>query len=219
MARIAESVLLLLLDNPEEQPPLERGPLGRVLAGGLILDLGLDCRVRPTLPDEPLPTGHLTALEGPVPVDPAVRPTWALLRQKPITPGDAIAAIRKHSEDDVLDQLLRTGQIHQRQLTAHRLRRNHYRWPIKNRARVAVTRSELLGVLFERRRPHPVMAAVICLLNGVRGLQAVLPLNDDGVAAVDDRAREIAAGGWVDSSDTAQVNLSLTLGAVLPALG
>ena len=50
------------------------------------------------------------------------------------------------------------------------------------------------------------MAAVICLLNGVRGLQTMLSLNEDGVAAVDERRGEIAAGGWVDSSDTAQVN-------------
>lgn len=219
MARIAEDLLLLLLDNPEEQPQLDRAPLGRALAGALILDLALDCRVRPTLPDEPLPAGHLTALAGPVPVDPSVRPTLAALEQRPITPADAIAALRKRAEDDVLDQLLRTGQIHQVQLTAHRLRRNHYRWPIKNRSRVAVARSEMLGVLFEKRRPQPAMAAVICLLHGVRGLEAVLSLNDAGVQVVDERAHEIAEGGWVDSSDTAQVNLSLTLAAVLPALG
>lgn len=219
MARIAEDLLLLLLDNPDEQPQVDRAALGRVLAGALILDLAFDCRVRPTLPDEPLPAGHLTALAGPVPVDPAVRPTWTLLQQQPITPAEAIAAIRKHAEDDVLDQLLRTGQIHQIQLSAHRLRRNHYRWPVKNRGRVAVARSELLGVLFEQRRPSPVTAAVTCLLHGVHGLEAVLSLNDAGIQVVDERAREIADGGWVDSSDTAQVNLSLTLGAVLPALG
>lgn len=218
MARIAEDLLLLLLDNPEEQPQLDRAPLGRVLAGALIADLAFDCRVRPALPDEALPAGHLTVLEGPVPVDPAVRPAWALLRRQPITPADAITAIRKHSEDDVLDQLLRSGQIHQLALTTHRLRRNHYRWPIKNRGRAAVARADLLGTLFEERRPQPVTAAVTCLLHGVHGLEAVLSLNDAGVRAVDDRVREIADGGWVDDSDTAQVNLSLTLGAVLPAL-
>jgi len=219
MARIAEDLLLLLLDNPDEQPHVDRAPLGRALAGALILDLAFDCRVRPTLPDEPLPAGHLTALAGPVPVDPAVRPTWTVLQQQPLTPADALAAIRKHAEDDVLDQLLRTGQIHQIQLTAHRLRRNHYRWPVKNRSRVAVARSELLGVLFEQRRPNPVTAALTCLLHGVHGLEAVLSLNDTGARVVDERAREIADGGWVDGSETAQVNLSLTLAQVLPALG
>jgi hypothetical protein len=218
MARIAEDLLLLLLDNHEEQPRLDRAPLGRVLAGALIADLALDCRVRPTLPDEALPAGHLAALAGEVPVDPTVRPTWVLLQQQPITPADTIAAMHKRAEDDVLDQLLRTGQIHQIQLTAHRLRRNHYRWPAKNRSRVAVARAELLGVLFEQRRPQAVMAAVICLLHAVHGLEVVLSLNDAGVRVVDERARDIARGGWVDRDDAAQVNLSLTLDAVLPAL-
>ena len=46
MARIAEDLLLLLLDNPEAQPRLDRAALGRVLAAALILDLALECRVR-----------------------------------------------------------------------------------------------------------------------------------------------------------------------------
>lgn len=218
MARIAEDVLLLLLDNPEEQPRLERGPLGRVLAAALILDLAFDCRVRPTLLDEPLPAGHLVALEGPVPLDPSVRPTLALLEQRPITAAAVIGALRKHSEDTVLDQLLRTGQIHQVQLSSHKLRRNHYRWPVKNRGRVAVLRSEVIGILFEQRPPSPVNAAVICLLNEVNGLGAVLELNDEGVRVAGERSREIAEGGWADESDTAGINLALTLTEVLPAL-
>lgn len=218
MARIAEDVLLLLLDNPEEQPRLERGPLGRVLAAALILDLALDRRVRQTIADEPLPAGHLVALEGPVPLDPSVRPTLALLEDQPITAADAVGALRKHSEDTVLDQLLRSGQIHQVQLSSHKVRRNHYRWPVRNRGRVAVLRSEVIGVLFEQRTPTPVNAAVICLLNAVNALGAVLELNDEGVRVVDKRSREIADGGWADESDTAEVNLALTLAEVLPAV-
>lgn len=218
MARIAEDLLLLLLDNPDAQPQLGRGPLGRVLAGALILDLALDCRVRPALPEDAAPTGRLLALTGPVPLDPAVRPTLALLQEQPLTPEAAIERIRKHAEDDVLDQLLRSGQIHQVGLTEHRLRRNQYRWPVKNRARVAVTRAETLGVLFEGRRPAPVVAAVLSLLYGVGGLGAVFDLNDAGTDAANGRAAEIAGGDWVDESDTAEVNLSLTAAAVLPAL-
>lgn len=218
MARIAEDLLLLLLDNADEQPRLERSRLERCLAAALILDLALQCRVRPALPDEPVPAGHLVALAGPMPLDPAVRPALALLQQQPISPAAAIARIRKHAEDDVLDQLLRTGQIHQIQLTAHRLRRNHYRWPAKNRGRVAVARSELLGALFEQRRPQPVTAAVISVLYGIDGLDAVLTLNDSGVQAVATRADEIAGGGWADESDTAEVNLARTVSDVVPAL-
>ena len=219
MARIAEDLLLLLLDNPESQPRLDRSRLGRVLAGALILDLAQDCRVRPSQPEDPVPPGRLIALAGPVPADPAVRPAWSLLQQKPLTAEAAIGALRARAEDDVLDQLLRTGQIHQVTLTQHRLRRNHYRWPMKNRARVAVTRAEVLGALFENRRPQPVIAAVISLLHAVGGMGAVLDLNDAGVQAVAVRGNDIANGDWVDGSDTAQVNLELTAAAVLPALG
>lgn len=218
MAPIAEDLLLLLLDNPEAQPRLAGDRLGRVLAGALILDLAQDCRVRPTQPADPVPTGRLIALAGAVPTDPTVRPALAVLQQQPLTAESAVAALRKRAEDDVLDQLLRTGQIHQIALTQHRLRRNHYRWPIKNRARVAVTRAEVLGALFEDRRPAPVVAAVISLLHAVGGMGAVFDLNDEGVRAVAARANEIANGDWVNSSDTAEVNLELTAAAVLPAL-
>lgn len=219
MARIAEDLLLLLLDNPEEQPQLESARLDRLLAGALILDLAVARRVRPVMPDEDLPPGHLVALAGPVPLDPTVRPALGFLSQKPITPVDAIAGLRKRALDQVLDQLLRTGQIHQVQLTANRLRRNHYRWPIKNRGRVAVARSELLSAIFEKRRPSPTTAAIIGLLHGAGAFEAVFSLNDDGVAFVGERALEIIDGVWVDSSDTAAVNLSLTLASVLPDVG
>lgn len=219
MARIAEDLLLLLLDNPEAQPRLERGRLGRVLAGALILDLAHDCRVRPTQPEDPVPAGRLIALAGPIPLDPTVRPALALLQQQPLTVDSAVAELRRHAEDDVLDQLLRTGQIHQVALTQNRLRRNHYRWPVKNRARAAITRSEVLGALFENRRPDPVVAAVISLLHAVGGMDAVLNLNYAGTQAVALRASEIANGDWVETSDTAQVNLDVTAAAVLPALG
>lgn len=217
MARIAEDLLLLLLDNPEAQPRLDRAALGRVLAAGLILDLALDCRVRPAQPEDPVSEGLLLALDGPVPMDPAVRPALAMLLERPLTAAAAVATLRKQALDDVLDQLLRTGQIHQISLTEHRLRRNHYRWPVKNRARAAVIRAEVLAALFEKRRPEPVIAAVISLLYAADGIGAVLELNNAGVQAASLRANEIAGGDWVDGSDTAQVNLELTAAAVLPA--
>ncbi len=173
--------------------------------------------MRPAQPEDDIPPGRLIALDGPVPLDPAVRPALAMLLERPMTPEAAVATLRKQAQDDVLDQLLRTGQIHQVSLTEHRLRRNHYRWPVKNRARVAVIRAELLGALFEKRRPQPVIAAVISLLYATGGLGAVLELNDAGVQAAGLRANEIAGGDWVDASDTAQVNLELTAAVVLPA--
>lgn len=219
MARIAEDTLLLLLDNPTAQPQLDRARLGRVLAAALILDLAYDCRVRPAMPGEPAPPGDLMALSGPVPMDPAVRPTLALLSQAPISPAAAIAKLRKHSEDAVLDQLLRTGQLHQIQLSSHRLRRNTYRWPVNNPARMGQARSGLQAALLGRARPDPVTAAIAGLLFRVDGLPAVLGIDSAALQHAQSRAGEIAGGGWADGSNTAEVNLEVTAAAVLPALG
>ncbi len=214
MARIAEDLSLLLLDNPSAQPQLERLPLTRVLAAALILDLAYDCRVRPALPEDPVAPGLLVALAGPAPLDPAVRPTLALLAQGPLSPVAAIAKLRKHAEDDVLDQLLRTGQIHQVTLSTHRLRRNTYAWPVKNRERVNAVRAAVLAAL-SGGRPDAVTAAVISLLHRVGGINAALAVNDEGAR----RANDIASSRWGDGSLTAEVNLALTAALVLPALG
>ncbi len=213
MARIAEDLSLLLLDNPSAQPQLERSPLTRVLAAALILDLAYDCRVRPALPEDPVAPGLLVALAGPAPLDPAVRPTLTLLAQGPLSPVAAIAKLRKHAEDDVLDQLLRTGQIHQVTLSTHRLRRNTYAWPVKNRERVNAVRAAVLAAL-SGGRPDAVTAAVISLLHRVGGINAALAVNDEGAR----RAGDIAGSRWGDGSLTAEINLALTAALVLPAL-
>lgn len=219
MARIAEDLLLLLLDNPSEQPQVNQSRLGRVLAAALILDLAYDCRVRPAIPGEPVPPGDLVALSGPVPMDPAVRPTLALLEQAPIAPSAALARLRKRAEDDVLDQLLRTGQLHQVQLSSHRLRRNTYRWPIgQDRARVDQARSALRTALFEGHRPTPVTAMTAALLYRVDGLSAVVGDDERALQHAIARAADIAGGGWADKSSTPEVNLEITAAAVLPAL-
>ncbi len=220
MARIAEDLLLTLLDNESAQPRLDRSRLGRVLAAALILDLALGCRVRPALAGEPLPAGTLVALTGPPPLDPAVRPTLAVLEQGPITPAAALAKLRKRSEDDVLDQLLRTGQIHQvQQSKQHWLRRNTYTWPMNDRTRVHAVRAAMMAALFADQRPEVATAAAIALLAAVGGLGAALNLDADGAQSAAHRAARITFGAWADGCDTAEVNLAVTAAAVLPALG
>lgn len=218
MARIAEDLLLLLLDNAAAQPALEPARLQRLLAAAVLLDLAYDCRVRPALPHEPVPADRLVALAGPPPLDPVVRPALALLQQAPITASAAIGKLRKHTEDHVLDQLLRIGQVHQISLSEHRLRRNAYAWPLASRGRVDRARSALLAALFDGNRPDPATAAIVSLLHTVSGLGAVLSLNDRGWQWVGDRAGEIASGTWVDDAKMADVNLAVTSAAVRAAL-
>lgn len=219
MARIAEDLLLLLLDNAAAQPGLEPTLLQRLLAGAVLLDLAYDCRVRPALPHEPVPADRLVVLTGPPPLDPVVRPALTLLQEAPITASAAIAKLRKHTEDQVLNQLLRTGQLHQIALSKNRFRRNSYAWPLASRARVDQARSALLAALFDGHRPDPTTAAIVSLLHAVHGLGAVLSLNDRGWQWVGDRASEIASGTWVDDEKMADVNLAVTTAAVRAALG
>lgn len=218
MARIAEDLLLLLLDNAAAQPALEPARLQRLLAAAVLLDLAYDCRVRPALPGEPVPADRLVVLAGPPPVDPVVRPALALLHQEPMTAEAAIGKLRKHAEDQVLDQLLRTGQLHQIALSEHRFRRNSYAWPLASRARVDRARGALLAALFDGNRPDPATATIISLLHTVSGLGAVLSLNDRGWQWVGDRASEIASGTWVDDAKMADINLAVTTAVVRTAL-
>lgn len=212
MARIAEDVLLCLLDNESAQPQLKPARLGRVLAAALILDLALGCRVRPAHPGEPMPPGTLVALTGPTPMDPAVRPALAVLAECPLTPAAAIGKLSKRSADDVLDQLLRTGQIHQIQLSSHRLRRNTFAWPLHDRARIDSIRAATGSALVGAHRPDVATAAVIVLLNAVGALGAVV----GGDAT--HRADGVTFGAWAGGSDTAEANLAMTAAAVLPEL-
>lgn len=218
MAHIAEDLLLLLLDNTKAQPALDQSRLSRVLAAALILDLAYDCRVRPAQPHEPVASGELIALAGPVPMDPAVRPALAMFEQGPLSARSAIARLRKRAQDDVLDQLLRSGELHQIALSSHRLRRNSYQWPLHDRVRVDQIRAAALAALFENRRPDAVTAAVIALLHRVGGLSAVLNLNDEGAQRAAQSAEMIAAGTWIDGSKTDEVNLAVTAAVVLSAL-
>ncbi|KAA0110170.1 GPP34 family phosphoprotein [Mycolicibacterium sp. P1-5] len=218
MARIAEDLLLLLLDNGAAQPGVEPSILQRLLAAAVLLDLAYDCRVRPALPGEPVPSDHLIALAGPPPLDPVVRPALTLLQEAPVTPAAAIGKLRKHTGDLVIDQLLRTGQLHQIALSQHRFRRNSYAWPLASRARVDTARSAMLSTLFDGNRPDPVTATVISLLHTISCLGSVLSLNDRGWQWVGDRASEIASATWVDDAKLAEVNLAVTTAAVRPAL-
>jgi len=220
VARIAEDLLLLLLDNASAQPGLQRAKVKRLLAAAVLLDLAYECRVRPAVAGEPVPPGRLVALAGPVPLDPVVRPALALLQQGPITPAAAIGSLSKHAEDGVLDQLLRTGQLHQLELRAGRIRRRReYTWPINNRARADRVRADLMAALFDQHRPGPSTASVVSLLSAVDGLGALLSLNERGWQWVHNRASEIASGTWVDDAKLAEVNLAVTTAAVRAALG
>ncbi|RDH78138.1 GPP34 family phosphoprotein [Mycolicibacterium moriokaense] len=219
MAQIAEDLFLLLLDNADSQPGLDRSRRGRVLSGAVLLDLALLCRVRPTMNGEPVAAGRLVALAGPTPLDPISDPAFELLAQRPLTPAAAVAKLRRHVQDNITGFLEHTGQIRRVQLQGKRFS-HPPSWPVVNRERVMQARAGVLAALFDREPPTPPTAAIISLLHAVDGLGALLSLNDRGWRWVHMRASEIAGGSWVDECDSAlpEMNLAITASAMRTAL-
>lgn len=219
MAQIAEDLFLLLLDNADAQPGLDRSRRERVLSAAVLLDLALLCRVRPTMNGEPIRPGRLVALTGPLPLDPIMDPAFAMLARRPLSPNAAVSKMRRHIQENIAQHLEHTGQIRRVRLQSKRLH-HPYAWPVTNRERVTQARAALLSALFDREPPTPSTAAIVSLLHAVDGLGALISLNDRGWRWVHMRAGEIASGSWVDEYETAlpEMNLAVTASAMRPAL-
>jgi len=225
MARIAEDLSLLLLDNASAQPALDRTSHGRVLSAAVLLDLAYACRIRPAVDSEPVEAGQLVALIGPQPTDPVVAPALQMLLRSPMSPAAAIAKLRRQTAGVVLAQLERDGHIHRVRLQGNSFGhfsgfKRVYAWPLLDRTRVDEIRATLMSVLLDNSSPDPAMAALISLLHTVDGLGAVLSLNDRAWGWVLSRAGDIASGGLVHESglELAAVNLAVTTAAIRPAL-
>ena len=219
MAQIAEDLFLLLLDNADAQPGLDRSRRERVLSAAVLLDLALLCRVRPTMNGEPIRPGRLVALTGPLPLDPIMDPAFAMLARRPLSPNAAVSKMRRHIQENIAQHLEHTGQIRRVRLQSKRLH-HPYAWPVTNRERVTQARAALLSALFDREPPTPSTAAIVSLLHAVDGLGTLISLNDRGWRWVHMRAGEIASGSWVDEYETAlpEMNLAVTASAMRPAL-
>ncbi|MGA8544967.1 MAG: GPP34 family phosphoprotein [Mycobacterium sp.] len=225
MARIAEDLALLLLDNASAQPALDRARHGRVLSAAVLLDLAYACRIRPAVDHEPVQAGQLVALIGPEPTDPVLTPALQMLLRRPMSPAVAIAKLRRQTTGVVLSELQACGHIHRVRLQGNTFSgfqgfRPVYAWPLLDRTRVDEIRTTLMSVLLEHGRPDPAMAALIALLHSVDGLRAVLSLNERAWEWALHRAGDIASGSWVRESEPelAEVNLAVTAAAIRQAL-
>ncbi|AKS32857.1 GOLPH3/VPS74 family protein [Mycolicibacterium goodii] len=225
MARIAEDLFLLLLDNASAQPGLDRRRRERVLGAAVLLDLAYLCRIRPALAGEPVAAGRLIALAGHFPPDPVADPAFEVLCKRPLAPEAALAKLGRRVQSDLETHLQAIGQIRRIRVPGKGFPgRRGYCWPLTNRDRVGAARAALLGALFDGHNPTPTIAAIICLLHAVDGLGAVLSLNERGWRWVHARATEISTGGWVDENvdenavALPEMNLAVTTSALRPAL-
>jgi hypothetical protein len=217
--RIAEELLLLLLDNASARPELEREPYERVLSAAVLLDLAHACRIRPAMDCEPVGAGRLVVLHASGPVDPLTVPALQLLLRHPLRPAAAIPKLRRTIPTALLQHLECTGQVRQIALPTKRFKRC-YAWPLTDRSRASSARAALLSALFDGHRPDPITASIISLLYSVDGLGVLLSLNDRGREWVRNRAGEIAIGGWITESEPElpEFNLAVTMAAVCQAL-
>ncbi len=228
MARIAEDLALLLLDNASAQPALDPARHGRVLSAAVLLDLAYACRIRPAVDHEPVQAGQLVALIGPEPTDPVLTPALQMLLRRPMSPAAAIAKLRRQTAGVVLSELQACGHIHRVRLQGNTFSgfqgftgfKRVYAWPLLDRTRVDVIRTTLMSVLLEHSRPDPAMAALIALLHTADGLRAVLSLNERAWEWALHRAGDIASGSWVRESEPelAEVNLAVTAAVIRQAL-
>jgi hypothetical protein len=219
MARIAEDLFLLLLDNATAQPALERQRRTRVLAAGVLLDLAYACRVRPSVPGDGVPSGTLVALRAGGATDPIVEPAFQLLQKQPLRPSRAVSKLSRDAQENIAVHLERLGQIRRVRVASKRFS-PQYAWPLAHRERVAMARADLLSALFDGRPPTPATAAIVTVLHAADGLGALLSLNDRGWRWVHARATEIASGSWVDEYPTAlpEINLAVTASALRSTL-
>lgn len=219
MAKIAEDLLLLLLDNASGQPELDRTRVGRVLAAAVLLDLAHACRIRPAVDDDPVQAGRLLVLTGPDPGDPVVVPALQLLLRRPLSPAAAIAKLRRDTPTALLAQLERTGQVHRVRLYSNGSKPVDG-WQLTDRRRVSQVRAAMTAALFDEQRPNPTTATIISLLHAIDGLGAIFSLDHRGWEWVLDRAGDIASGSWVNESepDLPEVNLAVTTAAIRHAL-
>jgi hypothetical protein len=219
MAKIAEDLLLLLLDNASGHPALDRARCERVLAAAVLLDLAHACRIRPAVDGEPVQAGRLLVLTGPLPRDPVVAPALQLLLRRPLSPAAAIAKLRRDTFAALLSQLERTGQVHRVRLYANGSKPVDG-WQLTDRRRVSHVRAAMTAALFDQQRPDPATATIISLLHAVNGLGAIFSLDHRGWEWVLDRAGDIASGSWVNESepDLPEVNLAVTTAAIRHAL-
>jgi len=219
MARIAEDLLLLLLDNASARPALDESRRQRLLSAAVLLDLAHTCRIRPSAPGESAPPGRLVVLMGHGPEDVVLAPAVRVLSRKPTSPAEAIAKLRRRVEPQLLEHLARSGYVTRIRLYTKGFRRQDA-WMLTDRGRPAAVRASMMSALLDGQPPDPPTAAIISLLHTVDGLSALLSLDDRGWEWVNGRAAEIASGSWVNESigRLPEVNLAVTTAAIRPAL-
>src|SRR5262249_17303409 len=104
MARIAEDLLLLLLDNAASRPALDGDRREKFPGAAVLLALALACKIRLSSDGEPAPAGRLLVLAGPDLDDPILDPAARLIQRHPLKPSTAVIKLSRGVETALLHQ-------------------------------------------------------------------------------------------------------------------
>ncbi|MET8878174.1 GPP34 family phosphoprotein [Nocardia sp. NPDC004604] len=182
MTLLAEDLLWLLLDDHTGEPLVDKHCLSHALAGALLIDLAAPDRfpalIQVTGPGEPMHPGRLFVLDESEharwQADPLLVHAVELLRQRPLTPKQAIHKLEPGLRTTLLDRLCSRRQI---------LRRSDRLlgfipitvWPTIDRDTKNALRQPLQRSLLDAQRPGHRTLALISLLHVVHALPEQCP--------------------------------------------
>ncbi|WP_051182823.1 GOLPH3/VPS74 family protein [Nocardia vinacea] len=182
MTLLAEDLLWLLLDDDTGEPLVDKQCLSHALAGALLIDLAAPDRfsalARVTGPGDPMRPGRLLVLDeresGTWQADPVLVRAVELLRQRPLTPKQAIHKLEPGLRKTLLDRLCSRRQI---------LRQSDRLlgfipitvWPTIDRDTKNALRQPLQHALLDAQRPRHRTLALISLLHVVHALPQQCP--------------------------------------------
>ncbi|MDT5090900.1 MAG: hypothetical protein QOH60_263 [Mycobacterium sp.] len=144
MARIAEDLLLLLLDNASGRPALGHSRREKLLGAAVLLDLALACRVWLSYDGAPAPAGRLLPSGEPDLADPILDPPLRMMHQHVWRPRTAVAKLSRGVEPALLGRLEQGGHIRPVPMQGQPLTGSVI-WPMVDRTRVDEVRAGLVS--------------------------------------------------------------------------
>ena len=195
--RIAEEVLLLLVDDRTGRFLVESTKLDNVLAGAVLVELATIERVGFAPAGGRLRRGRIVVLDPTPPGDPMLdRALATIAAGRPAKPDRLIAKLRKGLRSRLLERLGEAGAVRRttRKLLGILPRTT---WPAADSRHKQELRARLQNVLVAGASPDSRTAALVSLLSAVNAAPKVV---DGDKKAVRARAKDIAAGDWAGAA-------------------
>ena len=195
--RIAEEILLLLVDDKTGRFLVDSTKLDNVLAGAVLVELATIERVGFAPAGGRVKRGRMVVLDPTPPGDPMLdRALATIAASRPAKPDRLIAKLRKGLRSTLLERLSEAGAVRRstRKLLGILPRTT---WPAADSRHKQELRARLHDVLVAGAKPDGRTAALVSLLAAVNAAAKVVDGDKKTVRA---RAKDIAAGDWAGAA-------------------